>query len=63
MVLKQDFERLTEFIEVGRWYVQIFDLEVVVDLEHQHLADGVHALENREVPATIEDTANLPNES
>ena len=47
MIFQQNLESGAELIEVRRWDVQIFDFEVVVDLEHQHLPDGVHAFENR----------------
>ena len=62
VIVKQNVERLTELVKVSGRDVQVFDFEVVVDLEHQHLADGVDALENWKVPAAVQHAANLPNE-
>ena len=43
--------------------MKILDLKVIVDLEHQHLSNGVNPLEDGKVPTSIKNTPNLPDES
>ena len=63
VVLKEDLKGFTEFIQVSRRHVKVLDFKIVVDLEHQHLADGVNAFENREIPPTVQHAAHFPNET
>ena len=45
------------------WYVDVFNLKIVIDYEHQDSANRIDSFEDRMVPTLFEYQPNLIDES
>ena len=63
VVVEQHVEGFAKLLEVSGGNLDVFDFEVVVHLEHQHLPHRVDALEHGQVPAAVQHGADFPDET